>query len=82
MTITLFARKNSLFQDIEEYNKEKSREGGGIAIFVRDSLQYKIRYLTINCLDTKSLQVEIVNEYFKNILRVVYRPPDGDLGII
>lgn len=55
MTITLFARKNSLFQDIEEYNKEKSREGGGIAIFVRDSLQYKIRYLTINCLDTKSL---------------------------
>ena len=82
MTITLFARKNSLFQDIEEYNKEKSREGGGIAIFVRDSLQYKIRYLTINCHDTKSLQVEIVNEYFKNILRVVDRPPDGDLGII
>ena len=55
MTITLFARKNSLFQHIEEYNKEKSREGGDIAIFVRDSLQYKIRYLTINCHDTKSL---------------------------
>ena len=36
-------------------NQEKSRGGGGLAIFVRDSLQYEIRDLSIKCHDTESL---------------------------
>ena len=78
--------KNSLFQ-IEGYNPthqiRKNRKGGGIAIFVRNSLLYKIRDdLSINCDDIESLSIEIVNNHTKDIIiNVVYRPPDGDLSI-
>ena len=78
--------ENSLFQ-IEGYNPihqiRKNRKGGGIAIFVRNSLLYKIRDdLSINCDDIESLSIEIVNDHTKNIvINVVYRPPDGDLSI-
>ena len=78
--------KNSLFQ-IEGYNPihqiRKNRKGGGIAIFVRNSLLYKIRDdLSINCDDIESLSIEIVNDHTKNIIiNVVYRPPDADLSI-
>ena len=61
----------------------KNRKGGGIAIFIRNSLLYKIRDdLSINCDDIESLSIEIVNDHTKNfIINVVYRPPDGDLSI-
>ena len=54
---------------------------GGIVIFLRDSLQYKIRDLSVNCDNIESLSIEIVNDHSKDILNVVYRPPDGDLSI-
>ena len=78
--------KNSSFK-IEGYNPihqiRKNRKGGGIAIFIRNSLLYKIRDdLSINCDDIESLSIEIVNDHTKNIIiNVVYRPPDGDLSI-
>ena len=37
--------------------------------------------LSINCDDIESLSIEIVNDHIKNIISVVYRPPDGDLSI-
>ena len=78
--------KNSSFQ-IEGYNPihqiRKNRKGSGIAIFIRNSLLYKVRDdLSINCDDIESLSIEIVNDHTKNIIiNVVYRPPDGDLSI-
>ena len=59
----------------------KNCGGVGIVIFLRDSLQYKIRDLSVNCDNIESLSIEIVNDHSKNILSAVYRPPDGDLSI-
>ena len=35
----------------------------------------------MNCDDIESLLIEIINNHSKNILNMVYRPPDGDLSI-
>ena len=61
----------------------RSCKGGGIVIFILDSLFYKLRnYLCINCKDTESLSIEIPNNQTRNItFNVVYRPPDGDLNL-
>ena len=54
----------------------------GVAIFVHESLCYTKRNdLCINCETTESLSIEISNSDVKNILDIVYRPPDGDLEV-
>ena len=56
---------NSLFKlegYIPVHQIRKSRQGGRIAIFIRDSLLYKLRNdLSINCEDIESLSIEILN---------------------
>ena len=77
---------NSLFQ-LEEYipvhQIRKSRQGGGIVIFICDSLLYKLRNdLSINCEDIESLSLEILNNQTRNIIfNVIYRPPNGHLNV-
>ena len=61
----------------------KYRNGGGIVIFIRDSLLYELHdELSINCEDIEFLSTEILNSQTGNIIfNVVYRPPDGDLKV-
>ena len=78
--------KNSLFQ-LEGYSllheNRKYCRGGGVAIFVHESLCYTKRNdLCINCEAIESLSIEIRNNDGKNIIfNIVYRPPDGDLEV-
>ena len=77
---------NSLFQlegYIPVHQIRKSRQGGGIVIFIRDSLLYKLRNdLSINCEDIESLSIEILNSQTRNIIfNVIYRTPDGNLNV-
>ena len=77
--------KNS-FQ-LRNYNTEhqirKSGKGGGICIFIYDSLDYKVRKdLSINCDAIESLSIEICKRKTRNtIFNVVCRPPNGDTKI-
>ena len=78
--------KNSLFQ-LEGYSlldeNRKYCRGGGVAIFVHESLCYTKRNdLCINCEAIESLSIEISNNDLKNIIfDIVYRPPDEDLEV-
>ena len=78
--------ENSLFQ-LEGYSllhkNRKYHRGGGVAIFVHESLCYTKRNdLYINCEAIESLSIEIRNNDGKNIIfNIVYRPPDGDLEV-
>ena len=71
--------KNSLLLN----ENKKYRRGGGVAIFVHESLCYtKQNNLCINCEAIESLSIKISNNDFKNInFNIVYRPPDGDLEV-
>ena len=71
--------KNSLLLN----ENKKYRRGGGVAIFVHESLCYtKRNNLYINCEAIESLSIEIRNNDGKNIIfNIVYRPPDGDLEV-
>ena len=55
--------------------------GGGISIFVHESLSFKRRQdLGINSEAGESLSIEILNEKCKNInLNTIYRPSNGDI---
>ena len=76
--------KNSLFQ-LQNYNVlhqiRNNRKGGGLCIFVHESLCYKLRKdLSINSDAIESLSIEITNKNSKNIIfNVIYRPPNGDM---
>ena len=64
--------RNSLFQ-LQGYipvnQIRKSRKGGGVVIFICDSLLYKLRSdLHINCEDIESLSIEILNSQTRNII--------------
>ena len=78
--------QNSLFQ-LEGYfpvhQIRKSRKGGRIIIFIRDSLLYKLRnYLRISCEDIESLSIEILNRQTRNIIfNVIYRQPNSDINV-
>ena len=78
--------KNSLFQ-LEDYSlpheNRKYCRGGGVAIFVHESLCYTKRNdLCINCEAIENLSIEIRHNDSKNkIFNIVYRPPGGDLKV-
>ena len=58
----------------------KNRRGGGLCIFLLESLSYKIRDdLDVNSSAIECLCVEIFNKHSKSIvLDLAYRPPNGD----
>ena len=63
------------------HQARKSGKGGGVCIFVHESLHFKTRSdLAINCEDCESLSIEIVNNCSrKNVLiTTMYRPPAGN----
>ena len=78
--------ENSLYQP-EGYNSlhqnRKHKNGGGVALFVKDSCSFKKRDdLSINSEAIESLSIEIKNNEYKNIIfNVVYWPPDGDIDV-
>ena len=78
--------KNSSFQ-LPNYNTEhqirKSGRGGGVCIFIHESLDYKVRKdLSINCDAIESLSIEICKGKTRpTIFNAVYRPPNGDTKI-
>ena len=78
--------KNSLFQ-LEGYSllheNRKYRRGGGVAIFVHESLCYTKRNdLCINFETIESVSTEISNNDVKDIIfNIVYRSPDGNLEV-
>ena len=59
----------------------KNRRGGGISIFVHESLSFKRRQdLGINSEAVESLSIEVLNKKCKNIiLNTIYRPLNGDI---
>ena len=65
------------------HENRKYRRGGGVAIFVHESLCYTKRNdLCINCEAIESLSIKTSNNYVKNIIfHIVYCPPDGDLEV-
>ena len=60
-----------------------SRKGGGLCIFIHESLCYKLRKdLSINSEATESLSIEISNKKASNLIfNAIYRPPTGDIKV-
>ena len=63
------------------HQMRKKCRGGGISIFLHESLSFKRRQdLGINLEAVESLSIEILNKKCKNItLNTIYRPPNGDI---
>ena len=62
------------------HQTRKNRRGGGLCIFLLESLSYKVRDdLAVNSSAIECLCVEVFNKNSKNIvLNLAYRPPNGD----
>ena len=60
---------------------ELRKKGGGVCIFVHESLNYKRKAeMSVNDNDCEILTIEILNKYSRNILvSCVYRQPSGNL---
>ena len=59
----------------------KNCKGGGVCVFVRENLSFKLREdLSKNCDATQSLSIEVSSTKSKNIiLSTICRPPNGDM---
>ena len=79
--------KNSTFQ-LKNYNVihqvRNSRKGGGLCIFIHESLCYKLRKdLSINPEAIESLSIEISNKKASNLIfNAIYRPTTGDIKVL
>ena len=62
------------------HQTRKNRRGGGLCIFLLESLSYKVRDdLAVNSSAIECLCVEVFNKNSKIIvLNLAYRPPNGD----
>ena len=75
--------KNSTFQ-LKNYDVihqvRNSRKGGGLCIFIHESLCYKLRKKrSINSEAIESLSIEISNKKASNLIfNAIYRPPTGE----
>ena len=60
----------------------KTGKGGGIAVFLHESLTFNIRHdLSVNNVDIEALCLEIINKKSKNILiNTQYRQPAGNFN--
>ena len=78
--------KSSNFQ-LKNYNVihliRNSRKGGGLCIFIHESLSYKLRKdLSNNSAAIESLSMEISNKKASNLIfNAICRPPTGDIKI-
>ena len=61
------------FQNI--IRKDRTRHGGGVAIYVKKGLNFKIR--TDLALDIESISIQLEIKYVKPNLSMLYRPPDS-----
>ena len=61
-----------------EFSSRKDKEGGGVALYILNNINYKVRNdLKLECDQCSSITVEVLNEKSKNILiTVVYKPPN------
>ncbi|XP_065642240.1 uncharacterized protein LOC136073891 [Hydra vulgaris] len=68
---------------LTDYNSvhqpRKNGIGGGVCIFIHNSLTYKkVDNLSVNNSNCESLTIEIINQKEKNLfITVLYRPPNG-----
>ena len=61
-------------------HRQNSRAGGGICIFIQESIDFKERKdLSISENDSEILSIEITNKTKIIILSSIYRPPDFSL---
>ena len=60
--------------------RKTNKKGGGVVIYVKTNLTYKIRHeLSISNKDSEVLTIEIINNKSKNyIITCCYRPPRGN----
>ena len=59
----------------------RTGKGGGIAVFLHESLTFNIRHdLSVTNADIEALCVEIINKKSKNILNTQYRQPAGNFN--
>ena len=78
--------KNSAFQ-LNNYNVthqiRNSHKGGGLCIFIHESLCYKLKKdLSINSEAIESLSIETSNKKTSNLIfKTIYRPPTGDIRL-
>ena len=79
---TWLSDKNSLpsLNSIEGYQivdcKRNFKRGGGVALYISDDLNFKIRNDLINSEDYESIFVEIVSQPKNTLVGVIYRAPD------
>ncbi|XP_065684224.1 uncharacterized protein LOC136096636 [Hydra vulgaris] len=61
------------------HQPRKNGIGGGVCIFIHNSLTYKkVDNLSVNSSNCESLTIEIINQKEKNsFITVLYRPPNG-----
>ena len=64
---------------ISKHQARSDRRGGGVSIYIHNSLKFKERSdLAINNKNIESLTLEILSEKTRNVLvNVLYRPPVG-----
>ena len=70
----------------QENNYRKSREGGGVSIFIKEGIEYKLRPdLAIFNEDIESVFIEVdgsyVNSSKSQIIGCIYRPPNRDINV-
>ena len=60
-------------------NDRTGRRGGGVAFYIQDQLQFKVRY-DLSLKESESLFIEIQNSKEKNIIiGLIYRPPNTQI---
>lgn len=67
------------YKTIHQY-RNNNKIGGGICLFVHDSLVFKERYdLCNNTSDCETLSIEIIQDKRNININTVYRPPSGNI---
>ena len=87
---TWFDESNVDLYNIQGYRQEnnyrKSRQGGGVSIFIKEGIEYKLRPdLAIFNEDIESVFIEVdgsyVNSSKSQIIGCIYRPPNRDINV-
>ena len=87
---TWFDESNADLYNIKGYRQENnyrsSRRGGGVSIFIKEGIEYKLRPdLAIFNVDIESIFIEVdgsyVNSSKSQIIGCIYRPPNRDINV-
>ena len=70
----------------QENNYRKKRKGGGVSIFIKEGIEYKLRPdLDIYNDDIESIFIEVEGKHFNSskshIIGCIYRPPNRDIAV-